>query len=168
MGIDDAFYDDLIGKIQAKVKKLTDPTPKKKRKNNPEDIFHMAVAKALHRTIAEAGVLSPDGVVWFSTELRNAGKVKVLPDGRRINLEGAARKKKGCIAGVPDVTIIYRGRYHGIELKAGKNGLSDAQKDLHPILNKAGAPTGVVWDVDISKLFELLITWEIPHRKVTF
>lgn len=159
------YYDTLIGPASVKA-----PMPraekKKKRKANPEDIFHVGVAKALHRTIAEAGCLSPDGVLWFSTELRNAGKSKVLPNGKTINLEGIARKNKGCIAGVPDITIIFQGRYHGIELKAGANGLSKPQRDLHPDMRKAGALIETAWAIE--EVFASLVKWGIPHLRVTF
>lgn len=164
---EDEYLDGVLGPRQGKAHLPKNANPKNKpRKKNPEDVFHIGVAKALHRTIAEAGCLSPDGVMWFSTELRNAGKSKVLPNGKTINLEGITRKNKGCVAGIPDITIIYQGRYHGIELKAGTNGLSKPQQDLHPDMRKAGAMIATAWHIE--EIFTFLTAWKIPHRRVTF
>lgn len=51
--------------------------------------------------------------------------------GVKSPIEGAARKKEGTKAGVPDVCLpVARGEYHGlyIEMKAGKNQATKAQR----------------------------------------
>lgn len=61
--------------------------------------------------------------------------------GSRNKIEAANLKRQGVKAGVPDICLpVPRGEYHGlyIELKHGKNKLSDLQREWLARLNKEG------------------------------
>ncbi len=61
--------------------------------------------------------------------------------GSRNKIEGANLKRQGVKAGVPDIYLpVPRGKYHGlyIELKHGKNKLSDLQREWLAWLNDQG------------------------------
>lgn len=135
---------------------------KRKRQPKSEDVLHISVASFLRRAIGHEGWLCPGPVVWWSQESRNAGKNMVTKNGRDINLEGINRKNRGCIAGLPDVSILFNGRLHGIELKAGKNGTSDKQDDLHEAWRAAGAPVAVCWTLE--QVEAALRGWGVPLR----
>src|SRR4051812_11105937 len=93
----------------------------------PEDDEHVALAHALH-------VLLPPGCFWTSHELRNA----------KSAAEGANRKRRGCRAGFPDLTVWYRGRVYPFELKRRAGGaVSPAQKVVHAEMAAAGFPVHV-------------------------
>ena len=134
---------------------------KKGRQKRPEDLLHLSVARFLRYAIAYEGTCSLHGVMWWSQEARNVGKTMTTRDGREINLEAINRKARGCVAGLPDVAILYRGGLYGIELKAG-TGLNDAQKRLHPELRKAGG--NVVVAKDLDGVEAALRGWGIPLR----
>jgi hypothetical protein len=85
-------------------------------------------------------------------ELRNAKGIA----------EGARRKARGCIAGLPDIWIAHQGRVRCIELKAMSGRLSDSQKWLHPKLEAAGIPVAVCRSLD--EVLEHLADWQIPTR----
>ncbi len=105
----------------------------------PEDDIHLSIRKALDVFIAPPGVASDAGVVWFTIEHRNAASV----------MEGAARKGRGVVAGVPDIIVHCPiGRAVYLEVKAHKGVLSPAQKTLHAALAKAWVSVTVVYSVD--------------------
>ena len=61
--------------------------------------------------------------------------------GSRNKIEAANLKRQGVKAGVPDICLpVPRGKYHGlyIELKHGKNKLSDLQAEWLRGLNEQG------------------------------
>lgn len=61
--------------------------------------------------------------------------------GRRDTVTGAALKRRGVKAGVPDICLPFpRGKYHGlyIELKVGKNRPSEAQRQWLNRLSMSG------------------------------
>ncbi|MDF7673518.1 VRR-NUC domain-containing protein [Acetobacteraceae bacterium ESL0709] len=93
-----------------------------------EDDLHKAVASLLTVIIAEQGKLSPLGVWWCSIEHRNAKSAR----------EGARRKRRGVIAGIPDIMIGYDHRSFWIELKTDKGTLSTTQKCFHAVLRASG------------------------------
>lgn len=97
----------------------------RRRNRHPEDHLHVSIWKALRYCLA------PEVVVW-STENRFNGM-----------MEGSRRKARGVIAGCPDLAVHWHGRVAYIELKAEKGRLSEAQRDLHGRLRRAGIETGV-------------------------
>jgi len=97
----------------------------------PENDLAVAVARALL-------ILLPPDAVFTGWDLSNAGPV-----------EGARKKRLGCIAGWPDCGVFWRGRVVLLELKRQRGGvLSDAQKSLHPRLAAAGFPVVVCRSLD--------------------
>ena len=76
-------------------------------------------------------VLAPPDVVFTSWDLANA----------RSAVEGARKKRRGCLPGWPDCSVWWNGQVALIELKRARGwALSDAQKALHPRLAAAGHP----------------------------
>ena len=71
--------------------------------------------------------------------------------GKRSKAEAGALKACGVRSGVPDILIpIKNGRYAGlaIELKYGKNRVTENQNQWLGTLEKAGYLTGVAYDLD--------------------
>ncbi len=98
-----------------------------------EDDLHKHVARILTYAVAPPGKLSGDGVYWCSIEHRNA----------RSRIEGALRKARGVVAGVPDILIGYRNRTYWVELKRHDGTRSKSQIALHPVLEACGQPVGL-------------------------
>ena len=105
--------------------RLTCPVP-------PEDELAASVASAM-------AYLLPSDAVFTAWDLSNA----------RSAMEGARKKRLGCVAGWADCGVFWRGRLVLLELKRSRGGqLSPAQKALHPRLEAAGFPVAVVRSVD--------------------
>lgn len=71
--------------------------------------------------------------------------------GKRSKFEAARMKKQGVTAGIPDLFLsAKRGEYGGlyIELKVGKNGLSESQKQIKAHLEAEGYKYEVHRNVD--------------------
>jgi len=87
------------------------------------------VEAQLQRAVAEyLDVALPADAVWTAIGHGGGGKTR-----------GAILKGMGVKAGMPDIMIIWRGQVIFIELKAGRGGLSRAQKAFHDRLYLAGA-----------------------------
>lgn len=118
---------------------------------HPEDDFHETLAQILTYGIAPPGVLSREGVVWLSHENRQNGP-----------REGARRKKRGVVPGVPDVQFVYGGRSYWIELKAPRKYPSPEQVAFHEALRGVGCDVAVARDA--GQVVAALNAWSIPHR----
>ncbi len=138
-----------------------EPPRKTKRAPKPEDVLHRAVVMYLRRAIGHEGVTNDAGVMWWSWESRNVGKNMVTKSGRTINLEALNRKARGCIAGLPDIIVLCRGRFLGIELKAG-SAVSPAQKELHKNIIAAGGYVDI--DLTVENVQRSLQLWGCPLR----
>jgi hypothetical protein len=105
-------------------------------------------------------------VLWYSVEARNAGGRMIrTKSGAMIPLEAVNRKRRGCVAGVPDVHLMYVGRLYLIELKRERRGSTSAdQKELHSEYACAGIPVRIART--LSDVLYCLAEWEIPltHR----
>jgi hypothetical protein len=55
------------------------------------------------------------------------------------------------VSGLPDVLAVVNGQFVGLEVKAGKDRLSEAQKQTHKALTGAGAIVYVVRNFDAFK-----------------
>ncbi len=108
--------------------------PLKKPRAAPEDVLQVAIWKALR-------LLLPPEVVCWSTESRKAGV-----------REGARRKARGVIAGVPDMTFHWPGGMTYVELKVPGRVPSDEQLRLHRRLREIGVLVAVA-----TSLTELLV-----------
>jgi len=93
-----------------------------------EDSLHITVAEWLNLA------LPPDSA-WHHSPNENKAHV-----AWRQKL-----KKRGTCAGWPDIEIIYQGKIYFIELKYGKNKVSDKQKLCHDYIMRGGAPVAVCY-----------------------
>ena len=91
------------------------------RRQHPEDDLHKAVADYLELAM-------PVEVPWTTMPAGGGGKVR-----------GARLKAMGLHPGWPDLQLVFRGCYIGIELKSEKGRLTDAQKAMHERLMVSGA-----------------------------
>jgi hypothetical protein len=97
----------------------------------PEDELAASVASAM-------AYLLPSDAIFTAWDLSNA----------KSAMEGARKKRLGCLAGWVDCGIFWRSRVVLLELKRSRGGqLSPAQKALHPRLEAAGFPVAVVRSV---------------------
>jgi hypothetical protein len=117
-----------------------------------EPVLHSQIAATLRLELGPPGKVTPQGVTWWSVDM--AGYVGSVP---------GIRTGRGCIAGVPDLDLIYRGRSYRIELKAKDGRLSDAQCQVATAILSAGAQWGLARSP--SEVLELLDIWEIPRAR---
>ena len=89
-------------------------------RTNPEARLHRAVATYLTFAL-------PKDAVWTT-----------FPAGGGGTVRGAQLKARGLLAGWPDVQIIYRGKFYGIELKAAQGRLSPEQRACADAVIMAG------------------------------
>jgi hypothetical protein len=118
-----------------------------------EPVLHKQIADTLRVEIAPAGRVSPQGVTWWSVDMAAyAGTVPGIRTGR------------GCIAGVPDIIVLYCGRAHFIEVKAEDGILSPAQRAVGAAILVAGGPYAIARNA--AEALFALDEWEIPraHR----
>jgi hypothetical protein len=92
------------------------------RRRRPEQALHRACAQFLD-------IALPSDACWFHPP----------NGGARSPVEAAIFKGLGVKAGVPDLVIVYRGRFIAIELKGPNGRLTPAQKAMHGRLQGAGA-----------------------------
>ncbi len=74
--------------------------------------------------------------------------------GKRFSLQASKLKAEGMRRGVPDVCVpIPRGKYHGlwIEMKFGRNGLTQEQLDFLVALEIMGHKTCTCYGADEAK-----------------
>ncbi len=91
-------------------------------------------------------------VFWSSLDHANARNAKA----------GAMRKARGVRAGLPDMEFVFRGQYHGIELKAADGALSPIQIETHSRIKTAGGKIATCNSVET--VLEKLREWNIPIR----
>lgn len=102
-----------------------------KRRAHPEETLQLQVVKFLG--------LALDGNSEFFA----------VPNGGKRGFREAQRfKAAGVKAGVPDIIVVNDGRAIGLELKAGKTPLSEAQKHYHERLRLARVPVSVCRSVE--------------------
>lgn len=118
-----------------------------------EPVLHKQIADTLRIEIAAPRYFSREGVTWFSVDMAAyAGAVPGIRTGR------------GCIAGVADIHVYYRGRVFLIEVKADDGLLSPAQTEFAATCTACGVPIGFARNA--SEALALLDQWDIPraHR----
>lgn len=112
----------------------------------PEDDMAVSLNQTLLR------LLPPDQALYVAWDNSNAGPV-----------EGARKKRIGCLAGWPDGAVWHDGRVVLLELKRSRYGvLSDAQRALHPRLAAMGHPVSVVRSVE--EALDVLRDRSVPLR----
>ena len=93
-------------------------------------------------------------VTYLRTSLPSRALVFAVPNGGSRDKREAARLKwQGVLAGVPDVLVILDGRTFGIEFKAPKGKLSDAQKAIADRFHENGCPWTVARSLDDVEAF---------------
>jgi len=84
---------------------------------------------------------------------------------RRSVVEGAAMKRTGTVAGIPDLAIIAPlGQAHFLEVKTAKGKPSQAQREVHARFATLGIPFAVVRS--INDVRTALAAWNIETREV--
>jgi hypothetical protein len=145
------------------------PPPKRKnppRQLEPEESVHLATASYLRQAIAHEGHASRDGVMWWTYEMAHKARKITTRSGKQISLESIRRKARGCIAGLHDISVIYQGRYHGIELKRPKGGVVSVMQDKHHhAIEACGGRTAICTSVE--EVERQLRKWGVPlHASV--
>ncbi|KAA8387634.1 VRR-NUC domain-containing protein [Acetobacter sp. DmW_136] len=109
-----------------------------------EDKLHTFIWKALQ-------FMLPDDAVAWSNENRQCGP-----------REGFRRKQRGCVPGVPDMVVNWKGRPLYIEIKTPKGTISKVQRDMHKRLKATGAPVAVCRSLEDVMYF--LETHDVPLK----
>ena len=85
-----------------------------------------------------------------------------VPNGGRRNIITATRlKSEGVKSGIPDISLIYKGQFYGIEVKKPKTDtpkgtLSKVQKDRIAQIERSGGVAGIAYSiVDVEKLLQI-------------
>jgi hypothetical protein len=116
--------------------------------------------QALHRACAQfLDIALPPDACWFHPP----------NGGARSPVEAAIFKGLGVKAGVPDLVIVYRGRFIAIELKGPSGRLTPTQKAMHGRLTLAGATVSVAKSVEelqdfLSQIVPLRTSLSGPFR----
>jgi hypothetical protein len=124
-----------------------------------ETQFHRAVAGFLTLRLRPPDFFSTFPARWLS--------------GSSGQLQGAALKRLGMKAGMPDIfPLIINGVCYGIELKIRKGKLSDVQKATHGELLMSGAVKDIALCVPaagdtLDHLFWVLSAWDAKLSDVT-
>lgn len=79
-------------------------------------------------------------------------------------MRGIFLKSMGLVPGFCDLLFVHRGVAFGMELKAGKETLSETQRDTHAALGRAGMDVRVVRSLD--EAMAALAAFGIPTRIV--
>ena len=118
-----------------------------------EGPLHKQIADAFRLELAAPGKISRQGVTWWSVDMAAyAGKAPGL------------RTARGCVAGVPDIIVLYRGRAHFIEVKAADSvGLSADQQSVAAAIVFSSAEFGTARDA--VEALRLLDAWGIPRNR---
>ena len=85
--------------------------------------------------------------------------------GRRAIIRGSRLKRMGLQPGWPDLQFVYKGKYHGMEIKTIKGRVSKTQDDMHKKLEKQGACVAVVRSID--EAIKTLNDWKLLARTAT-
>ena len=85
-----------------------------------------------------------------------------VPNGGRRNIVTATKlKSEGVKSGIPDITLIHKGQYYGIEVKKPKTNtpkcrLSQTQLSRIAEINESGGIVGIAYSVaDVKDLLEI-------------
>ena len=117
-----------------------------------ETPIHQQIADAFRLEIAAPGKVSRKGVVWWSVDMAAyAGNAPGI------------RTSKGCIAGVPDIVVVWKGHGHFIEVKAEDGVVSLPQQSVATAILIAGAEWGSARDA--AEALALLDAWSIPRNR---
>jgi len=120
-----------------------------------ESQLHRQLADALRLEIAAPGYVSPHGVVWWSVDM--AAYAGTAP---------GLRTTRGCVAGVPDMCLVWRGGAYFVEIKRPIIGeLSEEQRRFALSLLICGAQLAIV--DRLEQLLDALDKWGLPRHRRT-
>lgn len=103
-----------------------------------------------------------DIVEMLKKRLKRGVLYTAFPAGGGGRVRGAKLKKAGLMAGWPDIQLVYKGQYYGLEVKTPVGRLSPAQVDLHKKLIKDGCSIAVVRSV--SEAEEIILDWGLSRK----
>jgi hypothetical protein len=98
----------------------------------------------------------------LKTHLKKDVLFTAFPAGGGGRVRGAKLKKAGLQAGWPDIQLIYKGQYYGLEVKTPQGRLSPSQSRLHQKLIEGGCKVAVVRSV--KEMMEHIIDWGLVRR----
>ena len=73
------------------------------------------------------------------------------------------RVARGCVAGIPDLILMHRGRCFWIELKSDTGVLSAPQREMAVSLARAQCAVGVARNAE--DVLKLLDAWGVPRAR---
>lgn len=115
-----------------------------------EGPLHQQIADAFRIELCAPGKVSRHGVCWWSVDMAAyAGNAPGI------------RTARGCIAGVPDIVVLWQGRAHFIEVKAEDGMLSLPQQSVATAILVAGAAFGAARNA--NEALALVDAWSIPR-----
>src|SRR3990167_8130944 len=103
---------------------------KRQHKHNAEAQLHRAVAIYIAMAV-------PHDAVWTTVGHGGGGRIR-----------GAQLKAMGLRAGWPDVQILWRGSFLGIELKSDAGRISPAQDETAAAIERAGGEVHLARNLD--------------------
>lgn len=111
--------------------------------------------KPVQQEVAPEPSPSPAQNRWAAGEEKQLSALVVADLRRRGFVVVVSRTDKATTQdkGVPDLIVMRDGRVACIELKAGRNVLSQAQKDYHAELLRAGVPVATAWNFEDAVQF---------------
>lgn len=107
-------------------------------------------------------LLQIDIVDMLKAKLKRDVLFTAFPAGGGGRVRGAKLKKAGLQAGWPDIQLVHRGKYFGIEVKTQTGRLSPAQVDLHKRLTDSGCSVAVARSV--TDALEIIIDWGLSRK----
>lgn len=120
------------------------------KRKNPEELLQKSVVEFLK-------VALPAGAVFHHSP--NEGKNKVQYRKKQIAM--------GMRTGWPDLEIFTDEKIVFIELKAGKNKLTENQVDVHHALKSNGFPVYACWSLEEVKMALIDAGLELRCRAIT-
>ncbi len=70
--------------------------------------------------------------------------------GSRSKAEAGRFKAEGVVPGIPDVNILFEGRFYGLELKALGGRVAPEQRAIHDAMTAAGGTVAVAFGLDAA------------------
>lgn len=122
------------------------------RRGAPEQALQIAIVDFLQRFVPPP----PEGPFWTA----------INPVPAKSKAVAGLSKAMGLRAGVFDLLLVYRRLPIFCECKAEKGALSEAQKELKPEMEAAGAMCHEARSLD--EFVDILESYGIPHRLVRF
>jgi hypothetical protein len=132
--------------LRAEIDELYDPEApdvvRTKRRGAPEREAQNAVVAYLRRVLPAS-----EAMIYANTN-EEQGRGRTAAERARF---GAARKRSGVLPGVPDITILTRGRVVYFEMKSRTGRLSPAQSDFFARARDLGHCAFIVRSIDDAR-----------------